>query len=130
MYYNQLTRSRIIIIYYTSSHVLLRVSVALGQWRMSYQSWNWRVKIMLVKHLALQSVLTQPGKKYGFINLLKGANVVVSINTGSILDYVVKTKHWQKWKSTHFFWSVEIFLKIFDNFCHFVSQSSLIFCRS
>ena len=86
MYYNQLTRSRIIIIYYTSSHVLLRVSVALGQWRMSYQSWNWRVKIMLVKHLALQSVLTQPGKKYGFINLLKGANFVVSINTGCIVD--------------------------------------------
>ena len=51
---------------------------------------------MLVKHLALQSVLTQPGKKYGFINLLKGANVVVSINTGSILDYVVKTKNRKK----------------------------------
>ena len=38
-------------------------------------------------------------KRYGFINSLNGTSFEISINTGCILDYVVKTKYCQERKS-------------------------------
>ena len=38
-------------------------------------------------------------KERGFINSLNDASFVISINTGCVLNYVVKTKHCQECKS-------------------------------
>ena len=40
-------------------------------------------------------------KRYGFINSLNDTSFVISINSGCVLDYVVKTKYCQECKSNH-----------------------------